>query len=58
MSFVWTSFTSVEVFCDTSVLADPDLFKSFKLEVDANAVGVRAVFLQKDTFGVYHTVML
>lgn len=38
------------------VLATPDLYRSFKLEIDASAVGASAVLLQEDADGIDHPV--
>lgn len=60
--FVWTeecqhAFDSVKVLlCSVPVLAAPDLLRSFKLEINASAVGAAAVLLQEDGAGVDHPV--
>lgn len=51
------AFESVKsLLCHTPVLAAPDFSSSFKLEVDASAVGTISVLLQEDVDGVDHPV--
>jgi len=61
-SFVWTedcqnAFEAVkDMLSSAPVLAAPNFDRSFKLEVDASAVGAGAVLLQEDDAGVDHPV--
>lgn len=58
VQFVWTpecqhTFESVKsLLSHAPVLAAPDFSRPFKLEVDASAVGARAVLLQEDAEGL------
>lgn len=61
-SFVWTedcqnAFEAVKAMLSSApILAAPNFERSFKLEVDASAVGAGAVLLQEDDVGVDHPV--
>ncbi|KAL0151722.1 hypothetical protein M9458_052948 [Cirrhinus mrigala] len=61
-AFVWTeacqhAFESVKLLLtNVPVLAAPDFTRSFKLEVDASAVGMGAILIQEDDVGLEHPV--
>ncbi len=42
--------------CNAPVLMAPDCAQSFKLEVDASAVGAGAVLIQEDANGIEHPI--
>ncbi len=51
------AFDSVKtLMCNAPVLMAPDCARSFKLEVDASAVGAGAVLIQEDANGIEHPI--
>lgn len=61
-NFVWSSdcdhafFAAKDLLCYGPILSAPNFSSTFKLQVDASAVGAGAVLLQEDGAGIEHPV--